>query len=194
MSPILGIYASQISGHLFAPSGAYDSIATVTVGAGGAASITFSSIPATYTHLQLRATMRTSDTGSYAADIVIQFNSDTGTNYSNHILYGNGSSAGSGGASSQSKNYTIFTSTAIAGSSFFGAAVVDVLDYANTNKYKTIRSLSGADYNNTNGQVRFGSSVWLNTNAINTITLTDYVRTNFAQYSSFALYGIKGGN
>jgi hypothetical protein len=189
--PVLGIVASQISGHLFAPSGAYDSIATTTVST-AVSSITFSSIPSTYTHLQLRATLRTSDSGSYAGDIVIQFNSDTGTNYSNHILYGNGSSAGAAGASSQSKNYTIFTSTAIAGASYFGAAIVDVLDYANTNKYKTIRSLSGADYNNTNGQVRFGSSVWLNTNAVSTITLTDYVGTNFAQYSSFALYGIKG--
>ena len=190
LNSLIGIIAS--SGGAAAATSSYESIATTTVGSGGAATITFSSIPSTYTHLQLRATLRTSDSGSSAGDIVIQFNSDTGTNYSNHILYGNGSSAGAAGASSQSKNYTIFTSTAIAGASYFGAAIVDVLDYANTNKYKTIRSLSGADYNNTNGQVRFGSSVWLNTNVVSTITLTDYVGTNFAQYSSFALYGIKG--
>ena len=188
MTPLsLGIFAAANT----TVGTSFESIATVTVGAGGSSSITFSSIPSTYTHLQIRANFRTSDTGSYAGDIVIQFNSDTGTNYSNHILYGNGSSAGAGGASSQSKNYTIFTATAIAGSSYFGSAVVDILDYKNTNKYKTIRSLSGADYNNTNGQVRFGSSVWINTNAINEITLKDYAGTNFGQNSHIALYGIR---
>jgi hypothetical protein len=54
VSPILGIYASQISGHLFAPSGAYDSIATVTWYWLSGIILLLASIPATYTHLQLR--------------------------------------------------------------------------------------------------------------------------------------------
>ena len=82
--PVLGIIASQISGHLFQPTGAYDSIATSTVGAGGAASIVFSSIPSTYTHLQIRGIVRI----SAIAEMRMQFNGDTATNYSWHELSG----------------------------------------------------------------------------------------------------------
>jgi hypothetical protein len=84
--PILGIMASQISGHLFAPSGAYDSIATTTLSS-PAASITFSSIPATYTHLQIRGIARST---AAAGNVSIAYNSDTGSNYAGHDLYGDG--------------------------------------------------------------------------------------------------------
>ncbi len=93
MAPILGIYASQISGHLFAPSGAYDSIATTTVGSGGTASVTFSSISQTYTHLQIRWLMRSNRASGTNDGLQVRFNSDTGSNYSNHLLYGDGSGA-----------------------------------------------------------------------------------------------------
>ena len=76
MSPIPGIWASQISGHLWAPSGAYDAIASTTLSA-SAASITFSGIPSTYTHLQVR--LQTS--ASAAANYYYQVNGDTGSNY-----------------------------------------------------------------------------------------------------------------
>jgi hypothetical protein len=75
--------------------------------------------------------------------------------------------------------------------STFGAVVIDILDYANTNKYKTIRSLSGTSYNNNNGAVGLFSGSWRNTNAITAITLQASA-ANLAQYSQFALYGIKG--
>lgn len=91
----LGILASQISGHLASPT-SYESIATVTVGAGGSSSISFSSIPSTYKHLQLRGIVRTTDTSAAASDgnyIGIRFNGDTGANYVAHNLYGNGGSA-----------------------------------------------------------------------------------------------------
>jgi len=95
MAPILGIWASQISGHLFAPSGAYDSIATTTVGAGGTSSITFNSIPSTYTHLQIRAFTGTSTIYVSNAGYV-SFNGDTTTsNYNDHAIYGSGASAAS---------------------------------------------------------------------------------------------------
>ena len=92
MSPILGIYASQITGHLFTPSNSYTSIATATVDSGGASSITFSSIPSTYTHLQIREISRGAAVQT-STNIQMQFNSDTGTNYSDTWLYGNGTSA-----------------------------------------------------------------------------------------------------
>jgi hypothetical protein len=69
---------------------------------------------------------------------------------------------------------------------------MDILDYANTNKYKTVRTLSGYDLNNaTYGALRSYSGLWMNTNAITSIKFyADGV--NLAQYSQFALYGIKG--
>ena len=186
MAPILGIYASQISGHLFAPSGAYDSIATTTLGS-TTASVTFSSIPSTYTHLQLRCLM--SDTATGSASMTAQFNGDTGANYSSHILLGNGSTAGAAAFISDTK---MFSGYFYQGTNIFGAAVVDILDYANTNKYKTLKSLSGGDANG-NGQMRLFSGLWMNTGAISSITLASN-GGNFIQYSQFALYGIKGGN
>lgn len=196
MSPILGIYASQISGHLWAPSGAYDSIATTTVGAGGAASITFSSIPSTYTHLQVRLLSKESGTGTGGPNIVAALNSDTtGTNYYSHYLGGDGSSPNAGGVQA-SGYYCLVGNTATSNASYanmFGAMVVDILDYANTSKYKTVRSLWGHDRNGS-GEVGLDSSLWKNTTAISSITLSVVGGTNFTQYTSAALYGIKGGN
>jgi len=74
--------------------------------------------------------------------------------------------------------------------SVFAAYVIDILDYANTNKYKTSRNLAGYD-NNSGGRVSLNSGNWRNTNAITSITLTCR-SDNFQQYSQFALYGIKG--
>jgi hypothetical protein len=91
MFPILGIMASQISGHL--SNTAYESIETVTVGSGGEASITFSSIAADWKHLQIRVFASPT-----TADVFMKFNGDgTTTNYSRHYLYGDGSAADGGG-------------------------------------------------------------------------------------------------
>ena len=191
MSPILGIYASQISGHLFAPSGAYDSIATTTVGAGGAASVTFSSIPSTYTHLQVRMIARddrasvTSDSGAF------RFNGDSGTNYAYHALVGTGSSAVASAADTYNRGLIDRFTASTAGASTFGSAVMDILDYANTSKYKTVKILGGYA-NNGEGQIAFSSGLWQSTSAISTILIYPNVGSNWVQYSTFALYGIKG--
>ena len=188
--PILGIIASAISGNLFAPSGAYDSIATTTVGSGGASSITFSSIPATYTHLQIRMLARDSRANT-ATNLYLQFNGDTGANYTAHELYGNGSAAVAGfEGASQTSALAVRVAGNNAAASSFGAGVLDVLDYANTNKYKTMRSLSGFDDNSV-GQIWFISGLWMSTSAVTSITITP-VTSPILQYSSFALYGIKG--
>ena len=81
-------------------------------------------------------------------------------------------------------------SGASATSGVFAAAVIDILDYANTNKNKTIRALDGLD-NNGSGTVAFSSSLWSSTSAINSIEISGLGGT-IQQYSSFALYGIKG--
>lgn len=194
MSPILGIYASQISGHLFAPSGAYDSIATTTVGAGGASSITFSSIPNTYTHLQIRGIARDTTSGGGSSAVLIRFNSDTSTTYPRHYLYGDGSTVGAGFSTPVGESYA--GSVALNGntSGIFASNIIDILDYANTNKYKTLRSLSGLDTNASDGGIIVNSNLWQSTAAINTIRLSSATGNSFVQYSSFALYGIRGGN
>ena len=180
MSSSIGIYASQISGHLSTNN--FSSIQTVTVGSGVVSTVTFSSIPSTYTHLQIRGIAR--DAGGNNNGY-IQFNGDTGSNYSYHYLVGNGSSASAGGAASATNSLVMQYNN---GSNMFGATILDILDYANTNKNKTVRSLNGWDQNGS-GSIFMWSGLWMNTSAISSITLTE--AGNFAQYSSFALYGVR---
>lgn len=186
--------ANQIAGLLTGGVAAsltdYESIATVNVGAGGTGTVTFSSIPATYSHLQVRFTCRGNDTSTDRA-VYMQLNSDTGNNYAWHRVRADGATVSAG--SGTSLNY-IFVGSLVDGgtsSNIFGAGVIDVLDYANTNKYKTARILSGFDKNGATGYLNFNSGLWQNTAAVNSISLFYQGSVNTVQYSSFALYGIK---
>ena len=180
--PNLGIMASQISGHLWAPVGAYDSLATVTVGT-AVSSITFAGIPAGYKHLQIRGISKGATSTTNAT---FQFNGDTGSNYSYHLLYGQGSTANAAGAGS---NTFIYLGTQSATASTFSTQIIDILDYSSTSKNKTVRCLVGYE-NNSAGEVGIFSGAWNNSStAINSITFS--LSTSFQQYSSFALYGVK---
>ena len=117
----------------------------------------------------------------------MQFNSDTGSNYSQHELYGDGSSAYTSNAVSTTAIATYYLTGTTPNAADFSAGVIDILDYANTNKYKTARLLSGVD-NNGAGIIDFSSGLWMNTAAINTITL--FVGSNFVNGTQFALYGV----
>jgi hypothetical protein len=182
--PILGTLASQFSGK---PFGSFESIATVTVGSGGAVNATFTSIPQTYTYLQLRCMGKSSYSGSGTVNGAIQLNGDTnGSNYSSHNLYGDGSAAGAQGAASYNGQSWWFPTS---GENGWAVAVFDILDYTNTNKYTTIRGLTGFD-NNGSGRIALSSSNWRNTAAVNSITISS--EPLWVQYSHFALYGIKG--
>ena len=172
------------------PAGAYESIATTTVGAGGASTITFSSIPSTYTHLQVRLIARGNNANTYDSYLV-RANSDTGSNYTFHSLDGNGSVASAGAIAPYGGYRGCELTGATATSGMFGAGVVDILDYANTNKYKTARMLGGNDRNGSGG-LSLTSGVWMNTAAVTRIDITPVFGSSFVQYSSFALYGIRG--
>jgi hypothetical protein len=188
--PILGILASGRQPALNASS--YASIATTTVGSGGAASVSFTSIPSTYTHLQIRAIARTDRATVVSGDwMKITFNGDSGSNYAFHQLRGDGASATAAASSSIGFMEVERAAGAASTASGFGAIVFDLLDYANTSKYKTQRTLGGYD-NNGAGVVGLYSGVWMNTNAVTSITLISGGGSNFVQYSSFALYGIRG--
>jgi hypothetical protein len=172
------------------PVGDYDSIATTTLGS-SQTTISFTSIASTYKHLQLRVFARA--TAGDNPNAPIQFNGDTGANYRAHYLGGAGSGnafAGDMGASQTSGNIGWMPGST-QGASIFGAAIVDILDYASTNKYKTVRSLNGAD-NNGSGLLGLWSSVWMNSStAINRIDISP-ASGQWAAYTSIALYGIKG--
>jgi hypothetical protein len=160
-------------------------IASTLVGAGGSSVITFNDIPQTYKHLQVRTMCLTS---ASATDVKLQFNSDTGSNYTQHLLWGNGSAASAGSYTSTTYIPAGVTSITTANPA---AGVVDILDYTNTNKYKTVRTLSGSDTNGVGGFIFFESGVWMNTTAITSLILAPYSGT-FNQYSRISLYGIKG--
>ncbi len=174
-------------------AGSYESIATTTVGSGGSSSVTFSSIPSTYKHLQIRGTIRGSRASSN--DILgMQFNSDTSSsNYVSHRLIGDGSSAASSVTSSgaYSLNWVSDFPAANATASIFGVFVLDLLDYATSNKNRVGRTLSGYDANGS-GSSWLTSQLWINTSSISSITFLPVFGSGFSQYSHFALYGIKG--
>ena len=188
LTALVGSYASAI--------GDFESIATTTVGAGGAATVTFSSIPATYQHLQIRIAARNTGSFNSGVPVYMQFNSDTTTNYSYHRIqgYANLSEAATSGGDGVSQSFIrIGYTTGSATASSYSAHIVDLLDYANTNKNKTTRNLSGWEINDNSGYRAVGldSGNWRSTSAITSITI--YPGTdNWAQHSSFALYGIKG--
>ncbi len=186
MAPILGIWASGITA---SKQTSYESIATVTVGAGGASAIDFNSIPSTYKHLQIRFLIRS---GSSSNDFSIGINGSFAiSNSSSHTLTGNGSSASAGAWTSQ--NFVSLVNSPNQVSSFpsgsIGVGVIDILDYADTNKTKVIRTLWGSDQNGA-GFVNLNSGMFNTTSAITSFNL--FNGFNWAQYSSFALYGIKG--
>ena len=179
MSPILGILASSTSTIV----GNFESIATSNPS--GVNTITFSSIPSTYTHLQVRMSMIGASGGSL---IVANFNSDTGANYTWHEVQGNGSAVA--GYNGTGNSYSRWFGRNVGTSSTAPTAIVaDILDYAKTNKYKTVRDLAGMDANGS-GEVCLSSSLWLNTAAINSITIKTHDGVNFASGTRIALYGV----
>ena len=170
----------------FIPSD-YESIQTVTVGSGGASSVSFSSIPSTYKHLQVRILTR-STFGANEWPIFVQLNGN-GSGYAYHDLQGNGSAVSASASSSQSLMQLGDTSAANGTANSFGVFIMDILDYADTNKNKTGRTLYGYDLNGS-GKVGLRSGLWANTAAVTSLSFG--TGGNFAEYSSFALYGIKG--
>ena len=180
--PILGILASGISGNLLSPS--YDSIATVTVST-AVSSISFTSIPATYKHLQIRGIYKASATNGGSP--LLWFNNDTTSGYASHQLSGDGATATAG--SNQPNPSGMLAGAATQSTAQFTAFVIDILDYANTSKNKTSRLLVGYDANGS-GVSQFGSGVYFSTTAVSRIDMSPQ-SANFAQYSSFALYGVK---
>jgi hypothetical protein len=168
-------------------AGAFELITTITP---TASSFSFTSIPATYTHLQIRATVR-SNYSSTNMGFTVTFNGDTAANYSYHNLRG-ANSAISSGATASASNYSGLSNPAgMAAANYFSGFVWDILDYANTNKYKTSRILNGFVTASNSNQITLDSSSWRSTAAINQITF-NVVVGSVVTGTRFSLYGIKG--
>ena len=166
----------------------YESIATVTVGAGGSTSIAFSSIPSTYSHLQIRSIAKDGSSGGVGWMLMRYNGSSTGSDYIYlGYLLGDGSTAST--AIAVTSTYTYAGQIGGSTSTTFGAGIIDILDYANTNKFKTVRIQSSID-NNGSGSVIMTEGAYLQNTAISSLTVTP-ANGSFAQYSTFALYGIK---
>jgi len=169
-----------------AVAGDYESIATIN-GNGSTATITFSSIAATYSHLQVRVLARVTAGGE---DLSVRFNSDTGANYTRHRLTGSGTGAAAAAGNASVNQITTLGSAGMPSTaSIYAVTIIDVLDYANTNKYKTARMLSGQDSNGSGG-IELTSGAWMNTAAITSLTIFSN-SSNYPTAASFALYGIK---
>lgn len=179
---MIGALVAGITGSAGVPN-SYESIATVT-GTGSASTLSFTSIPSTYKHLQIRAL--NNDTTGYF--VYAQFNSDTGNNYTIHQLYGDGSTVGVyGGANA---GYIYAGVSGYGGTAYVAPFIMDILDYGSTTKNKTCRMLTGSDFNGTyTGYIQVNSGVWLSTSAITRIDLK--MTGNFSTTATFALYGIK---
>jgi hypothetical protein len=177
------------------PYGAYDSLGTVSLTA-STASVTFTGIPDGYKHLQIRGLSRSSRAVTGTNVLIMRFNQDaaSATYWSTHNMFGNGTSAYAQSIAAVGAN-GVWGGNSVTNSSaanLYSSFVTDILDYANTNKYKTTRSFQGSsDNGGGNGIMGTVSGIWLSTSAITSVTLIDNTGHDFMQYSSFALYGVK---
>lgn len=187
--PILGVIDSSKSGNLYSAS--FDSIQTVN-GTGSSAIVTFTNIPQTYTHLQVRGLIRT--TFSATSDTLYAYNFNNNTNSTNsayHFLVGNGSSAVFASGTSSFSAPLGYVPANSANANVYGVFVFDILDYTNTNKLKTLKTLFGWE-NNVNGEVGLTSGLPVTLPGTGAVTSLSFATNgNITALSTFALYGIK---
>lgn len=184
MPLIMGILAQAAAAPVAA--GAFDLLETQTL-ATSAASVTFTGLGSysDYKHLQIRAVTRTTRASSNDV-VLLNFNSDTGSNYAWHSLRGNGSAVSSGAGTSQTYIQLGITQTTDNAADAFGPLVADILDFSSSSKNTTVRSLSGQTTGNTFIDLRSG--LWNSTSAVTSMELTQF-GTNFVAGSRFSIYG-----
>lgn len=172
-------------GAVSAKSDAMTAIASTTLGT-DTATVTFSSIPATYDDLVVIMYAR-----AVTADQTLncRFNSDTNSNYSTTGMRTTGSVANTSSATNATFAYVAFDIGVLNGTDKFSALTLNVFNYANTSYNKTYLTRHSADNAGTGG-VEFNAGLWRSTSAINSITLTMSFGS-FRANSAFELYGVK---
>ena len=172
-----------------ASSGVLVPIQTITVGAGGVASVIFDYIPQTFTDLVIEASSRldANPESSPWSSFKVFFNGDTSTLYSYTALYGTGSGAGSERASTQTVSQAGWTSSSAATSSVFGSAKIHIPNYTSAN-YKAFIADAVSENNATASIQTMVAGLYRSTNAITSVTFTR-AGANFVAGSTFTLYG-----
>jgi hypothetical protein len=165
----------------------FELIASSTVGSGGVSTINFTSIPSTYTDLVLVTSARDSS-GSAESFIYARFNSSS-SGYSGKLLRGNGSTAASGSIGTTDA-YVGQTQGSGSTSSTFTNSTCFIPNYAGSNQ-KSYSVDSVMENNGTAAYAAIIAGLWTGTAAITSISLTSASGTNFAQYSTAYLYGVK---
>lgn len=175
-------YTSFLGGNqAYGGPASFESIATITPS--GVSTITFSSIPATYKSLQIRISAL-----SNGGSLLVRANGDTGSNYDRHALYAQPPLAVS--TYSAANTNLIYVQPNGGGITTPDVAVVDVIDYASTSKYKTFRMIAGTDANASyDGSIWLLSGLWRSTSAITSLTF-ESSSNPFLTGSTFALYGV----
>lgn len=158
--------------------------------------VTFSNIPQTFTHLQVICMTRISRTANDPSSNQLYFNNDTGSNYNYHGMYseGNAVSPTSFGVASTSTMYIGTNASDGTAAGTFAPMIIDILDYKDTNKFKSCRAITGFSQNTTtsgNRAMAIRSGLWRSTSAITSMSFTPNVNQYMAG-STFTLYGIKG--
>jgi hypothetical protein len=175
---IHGIIASSALG----VSPAYESIASAS-GTGSSATITFSSIPSTYTSLQIRINGR-SDALVDTTYIQVQYNATAMT--AGHYLRGDGSTVTAGAV-----NVPMYIAGGNTTANIMGVGIINFQDYSSTSKYNTVGAITGAERNGEASRIYSNSGVWASNSAITSISFTA-PSSNFTTSTIFSLYGIKG--
>jgi hypothetical protein len=187
--PILGTIASSTRQGISTTS--YESISTVSLTSGTQATIDFTSIPSTFKHLQLRCVARLSDGGGGFGGAKLMFNNDTVIgNYTYRRVIGNNDNASA--YAQVDLEFTVRAALAGISTGIFSPSIVNIYDYSDSNKRTTMNNITGGDRNSTlENVIGLYGQMWNNTTTVNSIQLTPS-QGSFAQYSHFALYGIKG--
>ena len=168
-----------------------EAIATVYLEA-DAVSVTFSSIPQTYEHLQLRYTLALNTTNNAYQRLWLGDGSvDTGTDYSDHYMYGHDSATAAASGSGGSQGIYLGQAPGSLDRAWSGPTIVDILDYVSTDKNTSVMIFNWdggtetyADY------LTFGSGLWESTAAVDTIKIDNRYAHNLLRGSEFSLYGL----
>lgn len=166
--------------------GDFISIASAS-GTGSSASITFSSVPQTYKHLQIRGIGQASNGTNDEGAIGIRLNGDTGSNYTRSIVSATASGVGS--------SIILSTVHAQTGDGAFlttgntvGSSIIEILNYTDSSVYTSVRGIGAVDRNGA-GAITMGSGLWLNNAAITSVTVFQQ-NASFTTQTFYALYGI----
>jgi hypothetical protein len=168
-------------------------LASLDANSGAVASFNFTNIPQTFNHLRIHAYVRATSSQTTPYDLVCTVNGSNAANYAYTVVRGDGANTSQTNATSDTTlRFSQVVTTGTMTANVFGGAIIDILDYTNTNKSKTAKCWAGFDNNGgsspTAGWATMSGSIWTPTTAITRLEFATF--GNFAQYSRIDIYGV----